>query len=99
MGKFFQTQKSKFEIDEAISNGDYTGGYNFISWVYHMRKFFIVALVFDLFAGYKLAQAYPEYGYELPTLLAALFFGLMVPVIIVVLLLHEFKNLKKGISQ
>ena len=98
MKNIIQPQKSKHEIDEAVSNRDFTGGYNFISWVIYMRKFFIVALLFDFFAGYTLTKAYFEYE-ETPTLIAALFFGIAVPALIVTLLVREYKRLKKGISQ
>jgi cellobiose-specific phosphotransferase system component IIC len=98
MKNIIQPQKSKHEIDEAVSNHDFTGGYNFISWVLYMRKFFIVALLFDFFAGYQLCKAYQAYE-ETPALIAAISFGLIIPVIIIVLLLREYKNLKRGKSQ
>ncbi len=98
MGKFFEKQRSKFEIDEAVSNGDFTGGYNFLSWVWYMRRFFIAAIIIDLLIGCKLVQTYNEYQ-EIITGIAAAFFGLAIPTIITTLLVREYKRKKKGISQ
>lgn len=94
----WQPQKSKFEIDEAASNGDFTGGYNFLPWVWYMRRFFIAAIIIDLLIGCKLVQTYNEYQ-ELVTGIAAAFFGLTIPIIIITLLVREFNRKKKGISQ
>jgi len=96
--KFLQKKKTKQEIDEASLNGDLTGGYNFISWVWYMRKFFVAAIIIDLFMGYKLYKTYNEYQ-ETVTGIAAAFFGLIIPIVIITLLVREYKNKKKGISQ
>ena len=98
MKNIWQDQRSNFEIDEAVSNGDLTGGYNFLPWVWYMRRFFIAAIIIDLLIGCKLVQTYNEYQ-ELVTAIAAAFFGLTIPVIIITLLIREYNRKKKGISQ
>jgi hypothetical protein len=93
------TKRTKQQIDQAVDNKDYTGGYEFFPWIWHMRKFLVVAFFLNIFLGFKCFQAYPEYGYETPTLIAAIFFGIGVPAIIAGLLIREFREKKKGISR
>jgi hypothetical protein len=98
MKNIWQKQKSKSEIDEAVSNRDLTGGYNFLPWLWYMRKFLVIVIMLDLFIGYKLFKTYNEYQ-ETITGLSAIFFGLIGPAAIMTLLVREYKNKKKGISQ
>jgi hypothetical protein len=98
MKPILQKRKTKQEIDEASLNGDLTGGYNFISWLVYLRPFYVLAAISNFIIGCGILKTYNEYQ-ETITGLSAIFFGLLVPAVIITLLVREFKNKKKGISQ
>lgn len=92
-------KKTDVEIDHAVAQGDSTGGYDFLPWVWHMRKFMFFAFLLNIFMGYKAYEGYLEYGKETVTLVASIFFGIVVPVVIGGMLFREHREKKKGISK
>lgn len=92
-------KRTKQQIDQSVDKKDLTGGYEFLPWVWHMRKLLVLAFCMNVFFGYKAFEAWPQYGYETPTLIAAIFFGIGVPALILGLLIREFREKKKGISR
>jgi hypothetical protein len=87
-------KKTKQEFDQANDKKDYTGGYEFLPWVWYLRKPLIFAFFLNIFFGYKAL----DYGKETVTLIAAIFFGIAVPAIIGGMLFREWKHKKKGIN-
>lgn len=92
-------KKTKKEINDAVDNKDFTGGYTFFPWFLYMRTYFLFATFLNLFFGYTLWGAYKEYGYETTTFVFAIIFTFCIPSLIVFLLVREYKRKKKGISQ
>jgi len=91
-------KRSSKQIDNSVSDGDLTGGYEFFPWLWYMRKFYVLAFFLNIFMGYQATKGYFEYE-ETIALIAGLFFGLAVPSIIAYLLVREHKEKKKGISR
>jgi hypothetical protein len=91
-------KRTASEIDEAVTNGDYTGGYDFLPWVWYMRKFLLFTFFLNMFMGYKAYEGYLEVN-ETIGLVAAIFFGIGVPGLIGGLLFREHREKKKGISR
>jgi hypothetical protein len=79
------------------STTDYTEGLSFFAWLWKRRKLLIAAFLLNIFFGYKAYEAYLEYGEETPTLIASIFFGLGVPIILAFLTVREYLGRKRGI--
>lgn len=82
---------------KPVTPHDYTNGLSFFSWLWQLRKFMILAFLLNVFFGCAAYSGYLEYGKELPTLIASLFFGIGVPVVIVVMNVREYLGKKRGI--
>lgn len=90
-------KRTKSEIDKSVKNKDYTGGYNWYSWLIYMRFWYLIGLIANLFigwvGGFSAISSNPELfvGY-----LMLLIFGLVTPIIIVYFLRSDYKSLKNG---
>lgn len=91
-------KRTRLEIDLSTRSGDYTGGYDFIPWLLHMRRVPTFAMFFNMFLGVLALKAYPENGHEIVTLIVGLIWSIGIPALIFFLLRKEFKEKKKGIS-
>ena len=91
-------KRSNKQIDDSVSEGDFTGGYEFFPWLWYMRKFYVLAFFLNIFMGYQAAKGYFEYE-DVVALIAGAFFGLVVPSIIGYLLVRDYKEKKRGISR
>ena len=92
-------KRTKQEIDDSVDKKDLTGGYTFFPWLLYMRTYFLLAIFLNFFFGYKLWDAYKEYGYEIITFISAIVFTFCIPSFIVFSLSREYKRKKKGIPQ
>ena len=91
-------KRSPKEIDAAVSNGDYTGGYRFLPWILHMRRWTLFALAFDLFAGISLLSGqWREPDFE--SIACGLLFGVAIPIGLCLLLVREYREKKQGIAR
>jgi len=90
-------KRSNEEIEKSVQSGDLTGGYDFLPWVVYMRLYFVIAILADIFIGYKLLQNIRESS--LVSIIFGIFLGIGVPFLIMALLTKEFKRKKKGLSQ
>lgn len=90
-------KRSNEEIEKSIKSGDLTGGYDFLPWVVYMRLYFVIAIILNIFIGYKLLQNINDSS--LVSIIFGIFLGIGVPFLIMVLLTKEFKRKKKGLSQ
>jgi hypothetical protein len=82
-----------------VTPPDYTNGLSFFAWLWKSRKFMILAFLLNVFFGCAAYTGYLEYGKELPTLIASLFFGIGVPVVISVMNVREYLGKKRGIMR
>ena len=92
------TKRTKEQIDDAVDAGDYTGGYEFLPWMLYMRTRLVAVILFNFVVEWFCWQDYLSGG-AIDLLVCAIFFGWVVPGVIVGLSLNEFKKKKKGISQ
>lgn len=90
-------KRTPIEIDESVSKGDYTGGYAFLPWLWHMRKAVVFVTLFNLFAGVSLLSSW-HHDRELTSLVVALFFGVVVTMVVQLAARIEWSRLKKGIA-
>lgn len=91
----FKKRSSK-QINTSVSDGDFTGGYEFLPWVWYMRKGLFFSILLNVFIGYQCLKYYLEHK-ELAGLLSGGFFVLIIPTIISYLLFREHKEKKRGI--
>jgi len=94
-------KKTQQECDEAESRKDYTCGYEFLPWLWWMRRMYLLGFFGNLALGwfggitsFNPNNENPDWmGYSIIG-----FFGVSVPVLIGYLLRRDYKNLQKGIS-
>jgi hypothetical protein len=91
-------KRTQQEINQALEKKDLTGGYEFLPWVWYMRKFMALAFFLNGFMGWQGYKAYLEYG-EAIALIATFFFGICVTSFIGFMLYREHRDKKKGISR
>jgi hypothetical protein len=91
-------KRTSLEIEESVDKRDFTGGYDFLPWVWYMRKFMIFAFFLNVFIGYKAYEEYLAIEGSI-ILVASIFFGIAIPSLIGGLLIREHKEKKKGISR
>ncbi len=96
--KILQKRKTSQEIDKASLSGDLTGGYNFVSWLIYLRPLYLLASILGLCVGIAIFNVYLDLK-EVVSLIASLYFGVAMPVIIIYLLKKEFSRKKQGKSQ
>ena len=96
--KYWQKKRTPAEIEESITNQDFTGGYKFLPWLWHFRKFMLGAILLNVFIVSQAIRAYRIEG-ESEIIIVSIVFGLCIPVVIMFLLMREFHNKKQGKSQ
>lgn len=95
-------KKTPAEIADADKRKDYTNGYEFFPWLWHMRKMYLLGFFGNLILGWSggIASMTPEADNELWISYAIIgFFGVFAPTLIGLLLRRDFKESKKGISR
>lgn len=102
----YWTKKTQEEIDKAVKNRDYTGGYEFWPWLWYMRKGYILGFLGNLVGGIIsftiFFKEYLQYGFSGDTwvgLAAGCFFGVFAPFLIGFLLRRDYKDGKQGFSR
>lgn len=88
-------KRSEFEIELSVSQKDYTGGYEFYPWLWHMRKMYLLGFFGNMSIGIgSLVSSWPDpIGIGL-----GIFFGVFAPCLIGFLLRRDYKRLKVGQS-
>lgn len=92
------SKRTPQQIDDAVESGDYTGGYEFLPWMWYMRRRLVIIILFDFVVEFFCWKDYRVSG-DVSLLLFGIFFGWVVPGIILGLSWREFTKKKKGISQ
>ena len=92
------SKRTREQIDDAVESGDYTGGYEFLPWMLYMRTRLVIIILFNFVVEWFCWQDYLRGG-VIDMLICGVFFGWVIPGVIVGLSLNEFKKKKKGISQ
>ncbi len=92
-------KKTEFEMNEARKNRDLTGGYDYFPWILKFRKFIILVSVGSLIFGINSLNLYLKDSKEYVSLGASILFGIIVPTVVIILSVKEFKNKKNGLSQ
>ena len=90
-------KRTKEEVQASVKAKDYTGGYKFLPWTWHMRKRYLLGLLANKVGGVSLFFVYAE-SKETITLIGAIFFSTIVPTIISYMLRRDYTMLKKGQS-
>lgn len=97
--KNFWYKRSKPEVDLSIRNGDYTGGYKFLPWMWHVRKVVVMGFCLNLFIGCRLTSiAFSQSEESTAAMIGAILFGVLIPVFMIGESIYSYKKLKKGIS-
>jgi len=96
-------KRTKEEIDEAVKNGDYTGGYSWWPWLWYMRKMYVVGFLGNLAGGIAGFVTYFQDGGFVSGdpvgLGVGIFFGVLAAPLIGFLIRRDFKESKKGITR
>lgn len=92
-------KRTKDEIDEAVSKGDFTGGYDWWPWFWHMRKWYLLGFAMNFLFGWigGVSTAISEPSDPISYLFIAAF-GVVIPILIGSFLRKDFKLGKRGIS-
>jgi len=91
------TKKTDAEIQAFEDKNDFTGGYEFLPWLWYMKKGYLGGIALLLIIGGITAftQAYNQNV----AYVAAGFFGVALPILFSYLLKRQYNKLQKGISQ
>lgn len=93
-------KKTEAEIDSAVAKKDYTGGYEWGPWLWHLRKMYVVGLLGNLFLGWFGGICTMDPSNDNPIWMGYAvigFFGIFAPTLIGFLLRRDYKEGKKGI--
>lgn len=88
-------KKTSDQEDACVKLGDFTGGYDFLPWLVYMRWQYLIGFFGNIALGIGLL--YSTLGDTFGTI-CGLFFGVVAPALIGVLLVRDYKKLKKGQS-
>lgn len=90
--------RTKQQIDDAVKNGDYTGGYSWWPWLFFMRSIMLLSITGSLVMGsYLIIDC--QNGYQGPGVsIGCGSFFVLVFVLAMYKLRIEYGQLKKGQS-
>jgi hypothetical protein len=95
-------KRTQEEIDYSVDKlKDYTGGYEFFPWLWHMRKMYLVGLLGNLILGWYGGISSMDPNNENPQWMGYCiigFFGVFAPILIGYMLRRDYKMSKKGQS-
>jgi len=90
-------KRTEKEIEESIKKKDYTGGYEFLPWLWYMRRMYVVGFFGNLAAGiYGFVSFFQEGDWV--SLGVGIFFGLFAAPLIAYMLIKDYNESKKGNS-
>lgn len=96
----YWSKRTEQEVQESVTNKDYTGGYKFWPWLLWMRKAPTIALLMNLIFGWSgglsVLRSDPSdwTGYGV-----IIFFGIFVPILVAFLIRRDYKESQKGITR
>lgn len=90
--------RTQQQIDDAVKNGDYTGGYSWWPWLFFMRTTMLISILGSLTGGAYIITKCQD-GNAGPTISIVVgSFFILIFVGAIYKLRSEYNNLKKGIS-